>query len=409
MSNNLHRAGAKFLRLMARHSDAIMDTYLAGSIGDQQLAPKVQDKLVSAGILYRPEPGADLHLRHAVRGLLEEALKDERNRQIDANAGSAVATFKTLAQHYSEARHQGDLAAADLYYRDLSEHVYAFSEGLQHSIRVMWSRINNEFGYVSSINAKIRENELAQSQVSELLGGLELISFDELADVAGDVRELRRLLVANLQSHISHCIQELSVVQGRLLQLLGRFRQIRGRAKLLKGWQLYIEQHPDYEVANHVAHKQVPVLFNLADPCIEGASVDIHNSEHEPQLMALVAQIKAAASHRPAATPAQPANPVVLSDNDAYELQEHPIKAAVSEYFVHVIDEFTPGSTSLSALQYLAQQGLAYDAESWLYQVIGGYEGLPEAQKAYFELDPELELQSPFANVVIRDVSVGLR
>ncbi|GGA77001.1 hypothetical protein GCM10011369_18630 [Neiella marina] len=409
MSHNLHQAGSKFLKMMARHSDTIMDAYLAGSLGDHKLEPKVQDKLVKAGVLYRPEPGADLHLRHAVRNLLEEALKDERNRQIDANAGSAVATFKTLAQHYTESRHQGDVAASDAYYRDLSEHVYAFSEGLQHSIRVMWSRINNEFGYVGSINAKIRENELAQSQVSELLSGLEMISFEELADISGDIRELRRLLVSNLQQTITGCIQELGVVQGRLLKLLGRFRHIQGRAKLLKGWLLYTSQHPDYEVANHVAHKQLPMLFNQAECIIAPASVDIQNATHEADLMRQAAQVKSNQLLRNAVSEAQHAESVVLSENEDFELNEHPIKAAVSNYFVHVIDHVKPGADSISALQYLEQEALDYDAESWLYQVIGGYEGLPESQKEFFELDPEFDVLVPFANVVIKDVSVGLR
>jgi hypothetical protein len=409
MSNNLHQAGTKFLRLLARNGDAIMDAYLAGAVGDHQIEPKAQAKLLAAGVLYRPEPGADLHLRHAVRSLLEEVLKDERNRNIDANAGSAVAAFKTLAQHYTEARHQGDIAAADVYYRDLSEHVYAFSEGLQHSIRVMWGRINNEFGYVNSISAKIRENELAQSQVSELLSGLEMISFAELADIAGDIRELRRLLVANLQQSISNCIQELGVVQRRLLKLLGRFRQIHGRARLLKGWLLYTEQHPDYQVGNHVSHKLIPGLFNQALPAIAPASVDIHNSTHESALVELVAMIKSSHLSRFSRSAPQRSDSVTLSDTPEYELDDHPIKAAVSNYFVHIIDNFAPDADNLSALQYLQQQQLAYDAESWLYQVIGGYEGLPEEQKAYFELDPEIEVTTPFANVVIRDVSVGLR
>src|SRR5690606_41367970 len=66
-------------------------------------------------------------------------------------------------------RSQGDYVAADAYLADLREHVYSFCESLSHSIRVLWSRINNEFGYVGSLGAKIRENELAQTQVSELL------------------------------------------------------------------------------------------------------------------------------------------------------------------------------------------------------------------------------------------------
>ncbi|MFB8829557.1 hypothetical protein ACE0DR_09805 [Azotobacter sp. CWF10] len=102
MSGNLHQAGVRFLRLLGRHAEPIMDAYLAGSVADQALEPAVEERLVKEGILYRPEPGADLHLRRAVRALLEEALRDDRNRQIDANTGSALATFKTLAAHYKE-------------------------------------------------------------------------------------------------------------------------------------------------------------------------------------------------------------------------------------------------------------------------------------------------------------------
>src|SRR5690606_4879698 len=106
MSANLHQAGVRFLRQLGRHAEPIMDAYLAGSISDEALEPGVQERLVKDGILYRPEPGADLHLRRTVRALLEEALKDDRNRQIDANTGATLATFRTLAAHYTEARHQ---------------------------------------------------------------------------------------------------------------------------------------------------------------------------------------------------------------------------------------------------------------------------------------------------------------
>lgn len=405
MSGNLHQAGVRFLRLLGRHAEPIMDAYLSGALPDQILEPAVEERLVKDGILYRPEPGADLHLRRAVRALLEEALRDDRNRQIDANTGAALATFKTLAAHYKEARHQGDYAAADAYLGDLREHVYAFGETLSHSIRVLWSRLNNEFGYVGTLNAKIRENELAQSQVSELLAGLEMISFEELAETAGDLRELRRLLVTSLQRRISACAQELSVVQGRLLELLGRFRQIRGRTRLLKGWLLHMEQQPDYQVGNHTAHQDVPQLFNLAAPVLAPAALDIHNPQHEADLLALVAQIRTLQPpDRFAPSPGEAAE-LILGEVEAFEVQGNPIREAVAAYFCQVIDSGQP----ISALDYRRQHDLPWEAESWLYQVIGGYEGLPEEQRRHFELDAIGEPHPVYSgNFIVRDVALWL-
>ncbi|MCL1074676.1 phosphoenolpyruvate carboxylase [Shewanella dokdonensis] len=406
MSSNLHQAGVKLLRLLGRHAELVMDTYLGGSIDEEKLEPAAVKKLTESGILWRPEPGEQLRLSRNVRALLEDGLKDERNRQINANVGSALATIKTLASHYREARASVDYSAAEAYLGDLSEQVYSFTESLRYSIRVLWGRINNEFGYVGSISAKIRENELAQSQVTELLNGLEMFEFSELGELAGDIRELRRLLVTSLQETLSSCAQELSVVQGRLLELLGRFRKIQGRTRLLKGWLLYTDLHPDYEVADHVAHKQIPQLFNQAQSLLAPAAVDVHNPQHEPQLLELVASVKAISRESSSTHTLQQAQPVAVVAAEAFDIPDNPLKQAVEEYFCAVIDS----GRNQSALQYLESQQLPWDAESWLFQVIGGFEGLSDEHKQFFDLEPLGEAHPIYSgNFIIRDVEVGLR
>ena len=405
MSDHLYQAGVRFLRQLARHAAPIMDAYLSGSIADQALEPGVRERLLTDHILYRPEPGADLHLRRVVRALLEDALRDDRNRQIDANTGAALATFKTLADHYREAHHQGDYSAAEAYLGDLKEHVYAFGETLSHGIRVLWSRINNEFGYVGTLNAKIRENELAQSQVSEMLAGLELVSFEELAESAGDLRELRHLLVTNLQRTIGTCAQELSIVQGRLLELLGRFRQIRGRTRLIKGWLLHLNQHPEYQVGPHAAGSVIPALLNRAAPALAPASLNLHDPTQEAELLALLAQIRSLHPREPSVQTLADAPALTLHAPDDFEVRSNPIRAAVDAYFCEVIDNGEP----LSALDYRDRQSLSVDAESWLYQVLGGYEGLPEEQKRHFELATIGEVHPLYnGNFIIQDLRLWL-
>ena len=405
MNSNLHQTGVRFLKQLARHSELIMDAYLSGSIADHEVEPSVLDKLLKSSILYRPEPEADLRLRHVVRSLLEEALRDDRNRQIDANVGSILVTLKTLAAHYKEARHNMDYASSEAYLADLSEHIYAFNEGLRHSIRILWSRINNEFGYVGTINAKIRENELAQSQVTELLNGLEMLSFAEMTDIAGDIRELRRLMVTTLQNTLSDCAQELSIVQARLLELLGRFREIRGRTRLLKGWLLHMEQHPDYQIADHAAHKELPQLFNVAEHILSPAAIDVHNQLHEVELMTISARLKSQNHLDQNNYALLEAPSFLLEDVSDYELPLNPVKESVNDYFCSIIDS----GTRQSALEYLQHHSLAWDHERWLYQVIGGYEGLPEEQKQFFELEMIGNAHPVYSgNFIIEDIELWL-
>ncbi|MGB0895516.1 MAG: phosphoenolpyruvate carboxylase [Parashewanella sp.] len=405
MSNNLHQAGVKLLKQIGRHADLIMDAYLSGSVDESKADAKSIEKLHQSGILWRPDVEQGLRLTRNIRAMLEETLSDERNRQIDSNAGSALATIKTLANHYKEARHHVDHGAAEAYLADLNEHVYSFTEGLRYSTRVLWSRINNEFGYVGTISAKIRENELAQTQVTELLNGLEMFQFDELAELAGDIRDLRKLLVTTLQESLSQNIEELSLVQARLLELLGRFRQIRGRTRLLKGWLLHAEMHPDYVPEDHVAHKNVPVLFNQAATLLKPASVDVSNDLHETELLTLVSKIKALNERPHELVQTHQASSFVLEEHQDFDVVESPLKLAVDEYLCDVIDS----GRSKSALEYLQEHELPFDSESWIYQVIGGYEGLAEEYKQHFTLEPIGEPHPIFSgNLIVTDVEIGL-
>ncbi|MDD8061127.1 phosphoenolpyruvate carboxylase [Shewanella metallivivens] len=405
MSSNLHQAGVKLLKQLGRHADVIMDAYLAGSINDTAHDAGVIEKLKKSGILWRPEPDQELRLKRSVRALLEEALSDERNRQIDSNVGSSLATIKTLADHYKEARHNVDYSAAEAYLADLNEHVYSFTDSLRYSIRVLWGRINNEFGYVGTISAKIRENELAQSQVSDLLNGLEMFQFSELGEIAGDIRELRRLLMTSLQETLSQCTQELSIVQSRLYELLGRFRQIQGRTRLLKGWLLHTDMHPDYQVDNHVGHKKIPNLFNCAEALLAPANVDVSNPHHELELMSLVAQVKAISRDTLPSIAREQNVTFEMSESEDFDIPENPLKIAVDEYFCEVIDS----GLRQSALSYLTDKQLQWDAESWLYQVIGGYEGLADEHKSYFELEPIGKPDPVYnGNFIIHDVELWL-
>ncbi|WP_438864001.1 phosphoenolpyruvate carboxylase [Neptunicella sp.] len=405
MSQNLYQAGITLLNAMSRHSDVIMQVYLSGSLDETSTTPQVIENLKKLGIVWRPEPEAELRLKSAVRNLLESSLHDERNRQIDANIGSALASLKTLAGHYKEALHHSRFAESQGYLSDLREHVYSLTESLSNSVRVLFSRINNEFGYVASIDAKIRENELAQSQVSELLNQIELFRFDELSETAGSNRELRLLLIVTLQQAFSRVTQELSIVQARLLELLGRFREFRGRSRLLKGFLLHQEQHPDFQPPDYSALSSVPMLFNQASKLIGAASADVNSVAHESVLQELVGRIKALQrNNRP--QPERQAGQINVAQQTQAPQVENQLKKAVEAYFCYVIDS----GERLTALQYLQQQQLEFDPEVWLYRVIDGYQSLPMEEQQYFALDTNGHPHPLYTgNFIVEDVELGLR
>jgi hypothetical protein len=405
MSQVLLQAGTKLLNALGRHSDLIMHAYINGAVVERDHSPKVLEQLVQLGVLWRPEAQSELRLKSAVRALLEGSLQDERNRTINANIGASLASLKTLTEHYKEALHYHKYHEAAAHMGDLTEHVYQLAESLSNSVRVMFSRINNEFGYVSSVEAKIRENELAQAQVTDLLGQLECFRFDELSELAGSNRELRHLLVVSLQQRFSKAAQELSVVQARLLDLLGRFREFQGRTRLLKGYLLHMEQQPDFTPHNYVNLTNVPVLFNQTENVMGDAVADVNNVEHETAYQEIVGSLTHVHKRQKKHEDNTPSD-IDVTAQSTVSLEKDPLHVAIDAYFCDIIDS----GQSKTALDYYKEHNLAFDPEVWIYQVIGGYQALSDEDKQFFALETQGKNDEIFSgNFYINDITLGLR
>lgn len=407
----LHTAGVKFLKTLAKHSDVIMKAYLSGRINDLDFDSNSLEKLVESGILWRPEPGEDLRLRSSIRTLLEQNLRDERNRQVDANVGSKLATIKTITSHYKEALHHQNYAESEVYMEDLTEHVYGLADSLKSNVRNLWRRIHNEFGYVGSISAKIRENELAQTQLTEIRQQLEMFHFDELAQLAGSARELRRLLVVHLQRSHSEISQELSLAQSKLIDLLGKFREYLDRSQLLKGFVLHNQQNPDYQIKDYSVQHHIPSLFNQSTSIVKPASINVDNAEHEILYGQLITQIKQIRHNKSERTDPRKAQGFSLDEIEQINIESDTLKQAVDDYFCQVIDS----GNILSALEYHQQnefhlQPVKIDREVWIYGVINGFYSLTFDEQDFFELQTHGHVDALFnGNYVIEDVSLGLR
>lgn len=394
------------LNALSKHSVLIMQAYFSGSVNEAEYSPKIIQNLIDLKVLWRPESDVQLRLRPALRTLLEESLQDENNRQLDANIGNLLITLKTQAEHYKEALQNQKYHESQAYLSDLTEHVYTLTETLATNVRLLWSRITNEFGYVSSVEAKIRENELAQSQVTDMLNQLSMFQFDELSRLAGSHRELRHLLVVTLQSAFATSTQELSLVQAKLIELLGRFREFKGRTRLLKGFLLHLEQKPDFVPNNYPGMSNAPNIVNIAEGIIKPASVDVSNVEQELPLIELVSQIRSINRAGLATFARNDANPIVIENNAEVNLEDGELKVAVEGFFCEVIEN----GANTSALSYYKDKDLSFDPEVWLYQVIGAYQALPDSEREFLEVEAQGQVHEHFdGNFIIKDIELGLR
>ncbi|WP_333607551.1 hypothetical protein [Arsukibacterium sp.] len=403
-ASNLFSIGAERLALIGKHHKQLMQGYIDGFIDENAFSEGALKKLISARILWRPDEQQPLALRPLLSELIASMVADENRRQINADVAEKLEQIRNRVQAYRDAQYKGDYSVAELQLQRLTEHVHDLSGQFEEAIDSLWHRLNSDFGFVSSLDDKIRENERAQKQLRRLLDGLDLLDFNELIELSEGNNHLRKLLVSQLQSQLSSHHSSLLEVQKRLVELLAKFRQQQSRSMLISNMAAFLRQHPKYQPADYPNRSELPGLFNQSAAIKPQAAIALDKASERQVLAELVRALP-----RPKAVnlvDTQSASFSALPLDDDITARQQALKTDVENFYLRVIDQ----GGKLSALEYLEQQALQWDSEIWLYQILAEYQALPLDEKHMLSITRE-ETQASKVNqlLLIRDISIGLK
>ena len=403
-SNPLFQLGKERLELIGKHADALMQGYLQGHIDESSFTQQALDKLINGRILWRPDEQHPLSLRPNVNELIAGLTQDERKRQINSDVGEHLDLIHTRVQSLQAARQKGDYAASEHHLQLLTERVHDMTGQFGDAIESLWHRLNTEFGFVSSLDDKILEIELAQRQLRRILDGFKIINFDDLIQLAGSDGTLRKLLVSQFQARISEHSGSLFEVQKRLILLMARFRHQQERALLVNRMSAFLRQHPNFKVGDYPNRSHVPGVINQA----HGIHAQGFIALDRPQDSYALAEL-ARAIPRDLTPPQHSEKQTQGFDTGIQDLvatEQKQLAKDVEDFFLQVIDS----TQAISGVEYLAEKELPWEPEMWLFQIVAEYEGLPQQNKQSFMLKKDSARKSPFNHLhIIHDVSLGMR
>ncbi|WP_275287291.1 hypothetical protein [Halomonas elongata] len=404
LESRLITTGVERLALLGKHADALMQGYSRDEVPLDTLSDTALRRLLAARIVWRPDDQGGVKLAPRVRELIAEMLADETRRQVNADVGETLELLRTLVQSYREALSQGEHWRQEQQLLRLRQAVDDLNGRFADAIDSLWQRLNSDFGFVSRLNDKIRENDRAQKQIVRLLDGLQLIDFNELIELVGTDGALRKLLISQLQRQLSQHYTSLREVQSRLTELMARFRQQQSRSRLVSGMAAFLREHPHFVPGNYARRSEVPELINQATPLTAAAAPAL---DHEPDtrlLTELVHELPAPI-HKPQEVAA--ARPAEVEEQSLVAARQQALKQDVESFYLAVIDHSDPAG--ISALAYLQASDMEWGEEIWLFQVIAEYQGLPRSEQRAFRLHQAESPASRFNDLrLIHDVTLQL-
>jgi hypothetical protein len=402
-SNPLFELGKERLELIGKHADALMQGYLEGQVNESAFSQQALQKLLDSRVLFYPDEQS-LSLRPIVNELIASLTQDERKRQINSDVGEHLDQIQTRVQSLQAARQKGDYAASEHHIQLLTERVNDMTGQFGDAIESLWHRLNTEFGFVSSLDDKILEIELAQRQLRRILDGFGIINFDDLIQLAGSDGTLRKLLVSQLQARISEHSGSLFEVQKRLVLLMARFRQQQDRALLINRMSAFLRQHPNFQIGDYPNRSQVPAVINQAHGINAKAFIALDRAQ-DSYALAELARAVPREPEQGSQSEKQTQGFAVAAQN-LVATEQKQLAKDVEDFFIQVIES----PQALSGVDYLAERELLWEPEMWLFQIVAEYEGLPQQNKRSFMLEKDSAQQSRFNQLhIIQDVTVGMR
>ena len=402
--SGLFKNGAERLALLGKYHHILMKAYIDGFIDETAFSDPILKKLIAARIIWRPDEQQPLMLRPLVSELIASMVADESRRQINADVAEKLEQIRNKVQAWRDAYYKGDYSIAERQMQRLAELIYDLSGQFEEAIDSLWHRLNNDFGFVSSLNEKINENARAQKQVRRLLDGLDLIVFEELIEFAENNSSLRKILVSQLQLRVSLHHSSLLAVQQRLIELMAKFRQQQSRTLLVTNMAAFLRQNPQYQPASYPERREVPGVFNIGTSLSLKASISLDRAVDRQ----VITEMMLALPQAPAMSAPVPkiAGSVISPVDEEVAIRQAALKMDVEDFYFFAAGQSGP----VSALHYLAENHLNWDSEIWLYQVITEYQSLPSVDKPRFWLRSD-ECQASRVNDlrIISDVSIGMR
>lgn len=395
----------RIFRLLKKYEGLLVSAYLenGGIIDDSKEDVAAIETLINSRLLWQPASDEPVRLARELTGLFERVLRDPRRLTLDADVGGFIINIENSVNRYREAMRSGLRDDASHYLGQIERLVDELRGSLLDSSGQLWQKINSEFGYVSSLDSKIKENETVLNQAKRLNDSLELIKVREMDEFAGNDYQLRRYLSRWLLDAVELCRRETVDAIHKLNDLLFEYRKQQRLGRLIDSFYRQFQSSPGYQPLNYADMGDIPSVFNQVAPMLLVGHANIDDPRQEVALTEVIAGLR---KERLAPEEPELSSTVdVLPDEPPIQKPLALLSQAVEDFYLKVVES----NGLLSAVECCPPIEIEPDMEIWLYAVIARLNNMDQSERALFKMEYR-QTDDPVFNGrhLVQDVQVSL-
>ncbi|AGH81329.1 hypothetical protein PCNPT3_06955 [Psychromonas sp. CNPT3] len=285
---------AELLRHIGCHDKMIAEAYVYGSISMDMQDIRQINILHKKGLLRPDDEPGEYRLTAELKRMLNRLMRKQSSYRQLTDMGKVIDVLDDTVHDYRLSVQSKLYDDAQYYLDQLDDLFYDAKDNLNVSLDNMHYAISSQFGFVSSLSAKVRENEKALNYAQKLLTELQQIdpeSCYEWSDWACPTEFARK--ISGFIYWFNQTLPRLRFIIDNMRLSLFRLRHDEKQASLLRNMARYLRQHPEFELSDTLYEdSNLDKRLKFSPRLTLKSYVDVKNSALEDALINIVQSLR---------------------------------------------------------------------------------------------------------------------
>ncbi len=399
-----HEQIAGLIRKLASADQLLAQIYINGTVFADDDNRSALDSLKKSGILRSADAGDEYRLTYDIKRLIDRLLLRNQRYQQNINMAKMILSVEEDIEDYRRALEQNNRDEAQYHLEQIDDTLYEAVEALESSLGVMFAAITSQFGFVSSLNSKIRQNQRALAYAQQLVQELNHVRIDDCYDWlswSAIPPELSRKIIRFIDQYKS-IVERLTGIVGRMKELLFKLRLQEQTANRCRAMAQFLRQHPEWEPLDWSAEADLPKLLQRGAGLTLQPGINPANPVLQADLAAIIQELRRQSKPVAPLVRDSAASPLDTRIPGRIEYDQDLYESHIESLFASALEQ---QGRKVSALRYWDGKGLEIKAELWLDMVFAQYCCLPQRMRRAIALDMQGENLEGFdGNQIIEEI-----
>jgi hypothetical protein len=375
---------ASLLRQIGAYNDLLASAYVFGSIASDEQDANTISLLHKSGLIRPDDSPGEYRVTTDLKRMLNRLMRKQTSYRQLTDMGKVIDAIDEVVKDYQLATQAKEQEDAEYYLDQLDDLLYETKDSLNNNLDNMHFAIVSQFGFVSSLSNKIRQNERYLSHAQKLLNELQQIDPQDCYEWLDwpCPNEFARK-ISSFVYWYNQILPKLRLIIDNMRISLFRLRRDEKQASQLRNMARFLRKHPEFDLDDNLFElPNLPENLKYSPPMPLRSYVNVKQTDIEQPLLELVQSLRKQAILTP------------LKTRTTSEVSFKPIEkiAAEEDFFEQqtelLFERVIINNCSVSALSFYQEfqnewleQAQTIAPKTWIELVFSCYCKLTSAQQ----------------------------